>query len=227
MNWIEVWTDKKDDHFKLFLKVLSCKLEILDQCCCVRDSFGEQLWEQEYIWRPIKITAGELCPVYNSTEFIGIAFQSLKFLVILYTAELQKCVHFQDRNKLAYCSGGPLWTNVRLEHYDSLSIREQSILFWPSSGEAHSYQLTCSELASIREFKKLRRLLQWKPLCVRLSILRLYHGGHVAQNKRSALSLAWHEWFSCKGRESVKDLLLQCRVVVRTSKVNISRSLRQ
>ena len=51
-------------------------------------------------------------------------------------------------------------SSMRLEHYDSLSIREQSIMFWPSSGEWHSYQLTCSELASIREFKKLRQLLQ-------------------------------------------------------------------
>ena len=57
-----------------------------------------------------------------------------------------------------------------------------------------------------REFKKLRRLLQLKrhikvELCVRLSVLRLFLVGHVVQNRQSALSLAWHEWFSCKGRE--------------------------
>ena len=66
------------------------------------------------------------------------------------------------------------------------------------------------------EFKKLRRLLQRKrqikiELCVRLSILRLFHVDHVVQNRRTTLSLAWYEWLSCKGR--VKDLLLRARVV--------------
>ena len=54
--------------------------------------------------------------------------------------------------------------------------------------------------------KKLRRLLQLKrhlkiELCVRLSVLRWFHVGQVAQNSRSSLSPAWHEWFSCQGRE--------------------------
>ena len=58
----------------------------------------------------------------------------------------------------------------------------------------------------IREFKKLRRQLQWQrhtkiELCVKFSLLRLFHVGHVVQNMRSALSLAWHEWCSCKGKE--------------------------
>ena len=57
-----------------------------------------------------------------------------------------------------------------------------------------------------REFKKLRRQLQRKrhikiELCAKLSLLRLFHVDHVVQNGRSALSLAWHEWFSCKGEE--------------------------
>ena len=34
-----------------------------------------------------------------------------------------------------------------------------------------------------------------------LSLLRLFHVYHVVQNRRSALSFAWHEWFSCKGKE--------------------------
>ena len=38
-------------------------------------------------------------------------------------------------------------------------------------------------------------------LCVKLSLLRLFHVGRVVQNKRSALSLAWHECFSCKGKD--------------------------
>ena len=57
-----------------------------------------------------------------------------------------------------------------------------------------------------REFKKLRRQLQGKrhikiDLCVKLSLLRLFHVDHVVQNRRIALSLAWSEWFSCKGKE--------------------------
>ena len=57
-----------------------------------------------------------------------------------------------------------------------------------------------------RELKKLRRQLQGKrlikiELCVKLSLLRLFHVDHVVQNRRSALSRAWHEWFSCKGKE--------------------------
>ena len=59
-----------------------------------------------------------------------------------------------------------------------------------------------------RELKKLRQQLQGKrlikiELCVKLS-LRLFHVDHVVQNRRSALSLAWHEWFSCKGKEEKK-----------------------
>ena len=38
-------------------------------------------------------------------------------------------------------------------------------------------------------------------LCVRLSVLRLFQVGQVVQNRRSELSLALHEWFSCKGKE--------------------------
>ena len=57
-----------------------------------------------------------------------------------------------------------------------------------------------------RELKKLRRQLQGKrlikiELCVKLSLLRLFQVDHVVQNRRSALSLAWYEWFSCKGKE--------------------------
>ena len=59
---------------------------------------------------------------------------------------------------------------------------------------------------SNREFKKLRRQLQRKrhikiELCVKLSLLRLFHVDHVVQNTRIALSLAWYERFSCKGKE--------------------------
>ena len=61
-------------------------------------------------------------------------------------------------------------------------------------------------LKDIRELKKLRRQLQGKrliktELCVKLSLLRLFHVDHVVQNRRSALSLVCHEWFSFKGKE--------------------------
>ena len=67
--------------------------------------------------------------------------------------------------------------------------------------------LICGVVAAVtRELKKLRRQLQGKrliktELCVKLSLLRLFHVDHVVQNRRSALSLACHEWFSCKGKE--------------------------
>ena len=54
-----------------------------------------------------------------------------------------------------------------------------------------------------REFKKLRWQLQRKrhikiELSVKLSLK--FHVDHVVQNRRTALSLAWYEWFSCKGK---------------------------
>ena len=57
-----------------------------------------------------------------------------------------------------------------------------------------------------RELKKLRQQLQGKrfikiELCVKLSLLRLFHVNHFVQNRRNALSLAWHEWFLSKGKE--------------------------
>ena len=52
--------------------------------------------------------------------------------------------------------------------------------------------------------------------------MRLFQVCYVVQTKRSVLSLAWDEWFSCKGRER-KDFLLRARVVVRTSRLKISR----
>ena len=58
----------------------------------------------------------------------------------------------------------------------------------------------------IREFKKLRRQLQRKrhfkiELYVKLSLFWLFHVDHVVQNRQTALSPAWYEWFSCKGKE--------------------------
>ena len=68
------------------------------------------------------------------------------------------------------------------------------------------FYLVLDALGNYREFKKLRRQLQGKrdikiELCVKLSLLRLFHVYHVVQNRRSALSVAWHEWLSGKGKE--------------------------
>ena len=77
---------------------------------------------------------------------------------------------------------------------------------WKLSPVAHDVQLQGSSSYVIRELKKLRRQLQGKRLIktelwVKFSLLRLFHVDHVAQNRLSALSLACHEWFSCKGKE--------------------------
>ena len=58
----------------------------------------------------------------------------------------------------------------------------------------------------LREFRKLRRQLQRKrnikiELCVKLSLLRLFHVEYLAQNRRSVLWLAWYQWFSRKDKE--------------------------
>ena len=63
-----------------------------------------------------------------------------------------------------------------------------------------------SSMFNIREFKKLRRQLQRKrrikiELCDQLRLLRLFLVDNVVQNRRTALSLAWYERFSCKGKE--------------------------
>ena len=61
-----------------------------------------------------------------------------------------------------------------------------------------------SSVVANREFKEIiRRLLQRKrrikiEVCARLSAWRLLDVGHVVRN---ALSLAWHESFSRKGKE--------------------------
>jgi len=60
-------------------------------------------------------------------------------------------------------------------------------------------------LGSFREFKKLRQQLQRarhiKIDFALLTVLLLCHVGHVVQNRQSALSRAWHEWFLFKGKK--------------------------
>ena len=88
------------------------------------------------------------------------------------------------------------------------------------------YVSTCpyNDTTGNGEFKRQRRLLQRKrqieiELCVNLSVFRLFHVGHVVQNRRSALSFAWHEMGPM---HRMKDLLLRARGVVRTSNIKIS-----
>ena len=53
-----------------------------------------------------------------------------------------------------------------------------------------------------REPEKLRQLLQRKRhFKIERKCIALFHVGFVVQSKRTVLLLAWHEWFSCKGRE--------------------------
>ena len=40
-----------------------------------------------------------------------------------------------------------------------------------------------------------------KKLWLLLTVSRLFHVDHVVQNRRGALLLAWHEWFSLKSKE--------------------------
>ena len=77
-----------------------------------------------------------------------------------------------------------------------------------SNGQTERFVQTfeCGGEQLNKEFKKLRRQLQGKrhikiEVWVKLSLLRLFHVDHVLQNRRSALSFAWYEWFSCKGKE--------------------------
>ena len=55
-------------------------------------------------------------------------------------------------------------------------------------GNLKSYDGNCNESVTLK-------------LNFALSLLRLSHVDHVVQNRRTALSLAWYEWFSCKGKE--------------------------
>ena len=76
------------------------------------------------------------------------------------------------------------------------------------------------------EFKKLRRQPQRHikiELCVSLSVLRLFQVVHDVQKWRIAVSLAWHGMVFMQ-RQRMKDLPLRAWVVVRTSKMKISRS---
>ena len=80
-----------------------------------------------------------------------------------------------------------------------------------TQGSLRSYDGNCNENVTLK-------------LNFAFSVLRLFHVGHVAQNRRSALPLAWHEWFSCKGKEwkiyccelplSSEPQIWKCHVVV-------------
>ena len=78
-----------------------------------------------------------------------------------------------------------------------------------------------------KEFKKLRRLLQRgrdikTELCAGLSVMRLFQVGHSVQTRRSVLSLAWHEEFSCQSRGS-KIYCCELALSSETSSKKISR----
>ena len=89
-------------------------------------------------------------------------------------------------------------------------------------------------LINNREFKKLRRQLQRKShikieLCVNLSLLRLFQVDHVVQNRRTALTIAWYEWFSWKAKsERFTTASSRCRQNIKYVNFTLSFSrLRQ
>ena len=97
--------------------------------------------------------------------------------------------------------------------------QEHDLEWSPSDGEGREC-VTASDLDRLR-IRLLRLLLQQKShftikLCFRLTVSRLFHVDHVVQNRRGALSLAWHEWFPRKSKEW-KIFLLRVGVVVRAS----------
>ena len=68
-------------------------------------------------------------------------------------------------------------------------LEEQLEVATYSIGSLRSYDGNCNENVT----------LEWN---FALScLLRLFHVGRLVQNRRSAHLLAWHEWFSCKGKE--------------------------
>ena len=60
-------------------------------------------------------------------------------------------------------------------------------------------------------------------LCVSFGVLRLFRVGPIVQSKRSALSLAWNEWFSCEGKEWKNNCSALTHVVGRASNMKVSR----
>jgi len=86
-------------------------------------------------------------------------------------------------------------------------VKKENLLELPEQEtSAEPVQENPTEHSGDREFKKSRQQLQRKrdikiELCIKVSLLLLFQVGHVVEIRRSALSLAWHEWFSCKGKE--------------------------
>ena len=58
----------------------------------------------------------------------------------------------------------------------------------------------------------------------RLRVLRLCHVSHVARNRPSVLSLAWHEWFSCKGIKNTRCIAAGSRCRQNLKYENITSS---
>ena len=98
-----------------------------------------------------------------------------------------------------------IYSYSRISHTNAPLVTSyyETIVNFVSSSTPFATVVQCTN----REFKMLRRQLQRKrhikiELCVKLSLLRLFHVDHVVQNTRIALSLAWYERFSCKKAKS-------------------------
>ena len=88
---------------------------------------------------------------------------------------------------------------LRKKKHPSIHVPRVSI---PELGILWGIDFFQSEPKSYLEFKKLRRIRQRKPhikkiLCVRFIVLLCWS----RCTKQWILSLSWHEWFSCEGKE--------------------------
>ena len=81
-----------------------------------------------------------------------------------------------------------LHVNQMKSYFVFLDLPSARILLPPCKQPLRDYDGNCKENVTLK-------------LNFALNLLRLFHVGHVVQNLRIALSLAWHEWFSCKGKE--------------------------
>ena len=90
--------------------------------------------------------------------------------------------------KLIWWSIAPMSRTQMLKSSGSVELESS---FLPFITSLRSYDGNCTENVTL----KLNFALSWQ------SVLRLFHFHHVVQNRRSALSLAGHSWFSRKGKE--------------------------
>ena len=134
---------------------------------------------------------------------IGPLFCSLKRAHA--SVNMPACTLFNEQKKGQNILSISTWSVLGKQNVQAKKVYYLSIMAY-SMGHKDVTCFPQTSTSTNREFKKPRRQLQGKrhikiELCVKLSLLRLFHVDHVVQIRRTALSLAWYEWFSCKGKE--------------------------